>query len=175
MYTSYPWNLVTTANWQKYPSELTPHVTHLDYLSRHIDPSTGVLHTERLLSCHQSIPDILLRLINCDSISYVYETSTVNPSTQTLSMAATNLTFSHLLKVKEECTYTPKNEYTTLFKQNVMIAGCGRWWDFIREKAEEVCQTGFQLNASKGRHALEQALQRIMFINNDADSNKEGD
>lgn len=90
-------------------------------------------------------------------------------------MAATNLTFLHLLKVQEKCTYTPKDEFTTLFKQDVTIMGCGRWWNCIRERVEEVCHTGFQLNASKGRHALEQALQRIMFINNDADGNKEGD
>ena len=90
-------------------------------------------------------------------------------------MTATNLTFAHLLKVQEECVYTPKNEHTTLFQQNVVITGCGRWWKCIRESVEEVCQAGFQLNASKGRHALEQALQRVMFINNDADSNKEGD
>ena len=39
-----------------------------------------------------------------------------------------------------------------------------------------MCQTGFQANASKGRNALEQALQRILFISNDSvDGNKGGD
>ncbi|KAK3827453.1 MAG: PRELI-like family-domain-containing protein [Benniella sp.] len=56
------WAQVTAANWQKYPNEQCPHVIAVDVLSRHVDPNTGVLHTERLLTCNQNAPALILKV-----------------------------------------------------------------------------------------------------------------
>ena len=37
----FPWDTVSVANWLKYPNTHTPHVLHVDYLQRYVDPATG--------------------------------------------------------------------------------------------------------------------------------------
>ena len=59
------WAQVTAANWMKYPNEQCPHVIAVDILDRHIDPETGVLRTERLLTCNQNAPALVLKV--CDN------------------------------------------------------------------------------------------------------------
>ena len=54
-----PWNVVTFAAWNKYPNDNSPQVLNVDILNRSVNPETGVLHTERLLTCRQNLPSIL--------------------------------------------------------------------------------------------------------------------
>lgn len=169
-FTSYPWRHVSSANWLKYPSELTPHVINVDYLSRHVDTSTGILHTERLLTCRQHVPDFVFRLLGqSDTASYVYEQSTIDGRAEILEMCAQNLTFSQLITAQERCRYMPNNEWSTKFEQAVQITGLfgGRGTNamgaFIGEKVEEFLVRGFQANAHKGKRALEEAIQRLLF------------
>lgn len=170
---SYPWEAVTSANWIKYPNELTSHVIHVDYLSRTVDPSSGILTTERLLTCQQNIPSLISRLSGGCNTSMIYERSTVDPHKRILQLRSRNLTFSHLMAVEEICTYRPLHEEAvadcdrpprTLFQQEARIssvAGGAAWASFLKNAVEEFCVTRFQANALKGRAALELALERL--------------
>lgn len=59
---NYQWDLVSAANWQKYPNENCPHVQHVDVLNRTVDPETGILTTERLITVEQSAPRFILKV-----------------------------------------------------------------------------------------------------------------
>jgi hypothetical protein len=58
----YEWNLVSAAQWQKYPNDLCPHVQCVDVLDRSLDPETGILTTERLLTVKQNVPKVILKV-----------------------------------------------------------------------------------------------------------------
>ena len=55
----HPWTRVSLASWVKYPNDNSAHVLHVDYLSTSVDPATGVLTTERLLTCKQNVPSVI--------------------------------------------------------------------------------------------------------------------
>lgn len=56
---SHSWENVTTAIWKKYPNDKVNHVLKVDTLSQSVDPVTGVLTVERLLTCKQKIPYLI--------------------------------------------------------------------------------------------------------------------
>ncbi|OBZ91634.1 Protein UPS2, mitochondrial [Choanephora cucurbitarum] len=66
----YEWSLVSAAQWQKYPNESCPHVAHVDVVSRTVDPETGVLTTERLITVDQNIPMIIKKILGGGSRQY---------------------------------------------------------------------------------------------------------
>src|SRR3982750_351789 len=107
------WEDVTIANWKKYPSEITPHVIHVDYLSRHFDVTQGILHTERLLTCRQSVPPLILRMFGMDPVAYIYEKSEVNVKEKTLVLKGKNLSGSEIITIEETCVYRPMAKLST--------------------------------------------------------------
>lgn len=158
----YPWERVSLANWIKYPNDITPHVVHVDYLSRKIDPITGVLHTERLLTCRQNVPAFISRLFGGENSSLFYEWSEVDRQGQTLTLRSQNLTFSNLLTVEETCRYAQTPEGHTLLRQEVAIhSTCNGMWTSLANRIEEWTVGRFHANAQKGRLALEAAVERI--------------
>jgi hypothetical protein len=68
---NYEWNLVSTAQWQKYPNENCPHVQHVDVLNRSVDRETGVLTTERLITVEQNVPS-LIRKVRSNQCASLY-------------------------------------------------------------------------------------------------------
>jgi len=159
----HPWNLVSAAHWVKYPNELTPHVVHVDYLNRSVDPETGILRTERILTCKQNFPDFILRLLGGHCEAYVHEISEINPKTQTLTLKTKNLTMSNMITVEETCIYTPFSEDTskTTLKQYAQITSLnGLIW--LRNKIEDFCLDRFSMNAHKGKVALETVLDKFV-------------
>lgn len=58
----YSWHTVSAAQWQKYPNPDCPHVQHVDVLNSSVDPETGVLRIERLISVNQKAPALILRV-----------------------------------------------------------------------------------------------------------------
>ena len=58
-----PWTLVSAAQWQKYPNDHCPHVQHVDVLNRTVDPETGILTTERLITVKQNVPRFILKVL----------------------------------------------------------------------------------------------------------------
>lgn len=63
----YEWSLVSAAQWQKYPNDSCPHVQHVDVLKRTVDPETGVLTTERLITVKQNVPRLMLKVSEIES------------------------------------------------------------------------------------------------------------
>ncbi|CAI5759122.1 unnamed protein product [Candida verbasci] len=159
---NYPWDQVTAANWQKYPNELSTHVISVDILDRTIN-NQGILRTERLIGCKQSIPRWLSFLVGGATVSYVREISEVDLKNQTLVMKSMNLTMNNLLLVKETIIYKPDPELnlqSTLFKQSAEItafASVSR----ICDKVEEWSVERFSQNARTGKLAFENVLNRL--------------
>lgn len=148
---------------------MVPHVIHIDYLSRKIDPSTGNLLTERLLSCKQNVPDFILKIIGGQNCSVVYEKSVVDLNGRKLVLKSTNLTYSHLMTVEETCTYEAfsekleerlKDKEWTKFTQSARIRSFSAW-NYLRDSLEDFSINRFQANAQKGRAALEVVLNGL--------------
>src|SRR5689334_12583923 len=129
----YSWEEVSTNNWRKYCpwNDKASHVLGVDTLSRHVDAATGILRTERLITCKQNAPQWVLTLLGGDTTSYVYEVSYVDPTTKKVTMVSTNMTWSNLLQCRETVVYQPSSSDVhgkTEFKQEAkIIALCGGW------------------------------------------------
>ncbi|KAF9336037.1 hypothetical protein BG006_009928 [Podila minutissima] len=159
---NHSWAEVTAANWMKYPNEQCPHVIAVDVLDRHVDPETGVLRTERLLTCNQNAPALVLKFLGGSTLSYVRETSELDPKTKKLTMKTQNLSMCNVLTINETITYTvnPQDETSTMFKQEAQIlagSALSRFSSYI----EDFCLTRFRDNAAVGRAGFEMVLEKL--------------
>ncbi|KAF2142500.1 uncharacterized protein K452DRAFT_249244 [Aplosporella prunicola CBS 121167] len=160
----YSWEEVSAANWRKYSpwNEKTPHVIAVDTLARHVDPETGILRTERLITCKQSTPKWLNSFLGGQDVSHVYETSYVDPRNKKVTMCSMNMTWSDLLSVRETVVYKPTASAPrsrTTFEQNAqIIAMCGGWQK-VKNSIEQFTVDRFQQNATKGREGFEMVLE----------------
>ncbi|EFX04358.1 mitochondrial protein sorting [Grosmannia clavigera kw1407] len=167
----YSWEEVSTANWRKYCpwNDKSTHVIAVDTLSRSVDPETGVLRTERLITCRQSVPDWLKTLLGnvvCNGgESHVFETSYVNTNARTVTMVSQNVTWSNLLSVQETVVYRPAENspgspspHHTQFVQDAKITALCGGWQRIRNAIEDSLVTRFRDNAAKGREGFESVL-----------------
>ena len=162
----YSWEEVSTANWRKYCpwNDKSTHVIAVDTLSRSVDPSTGILRTERLITCHQTAPAWVLSLLGGQPTSHVYETSYVDPALKRVTMCSTNLTWSNILSCRETVVYEPLASSTpvherTQFKQDAKITALCGGWQKIRTKIEEASVERFGQNAQRGREGFEHVLE----------------
>ena len=48
--------------WHKYPNPHCSHVVTVDVIDRSVDPSTGVIRTERVLGCKQRAPTWIVKV-----------------------------------------------------------------------------------------------------------------
>ncbi|KAL1959404.1 hypothetical protein VTO42DRAFT_2207 [Malbranchea cinnamomea] len=161
---NYSWEEVSTANWRKYCpwNDKSTHVVAVDILSRQIEPQSGILRTERLITCQQSVPQWILSLFGGSSTSHVYEVSYVDPKAKKVTMCSTNLTWSNVLKVKEIVTYEPSASMPatkTDFKQDAQITAVCSGWQKVKNKIEEASVERFSQNAKKGREGFEMVLE----------------
>jgi len=160
----YSWEEVSTNNWRKYCpwNNKAEHVLAVDTISRRIDPATGILRTERLITCKQNAPQWVLSILGGDTTSHVYEVSYVDPQAKKVTMCSTNMTWSNLLQCRETVVYQPSARNSsdkTEFRQEAKImAFCGGWQK-IRNKIEESCIERFRENATKGREGFEMVLE----------------
>ncbi|OCL13875.1 MSF1-domain-containing protein [Glonium stellatum] len=160
----YSWEEVSTSNWRKYGpwNEKTPHVIAVDTLSRTIDPETGILRTERLITCRQSAPKWVNSLLGCQDTSHVYETSYVDPKAKKVTMCSMNMTCSNLLSVRETVVYQPSAsapDSRTMFQQQAKITALCGGWQKIKNSIEQFTVERFQQNAVKGREGFEMVLE----------------
>ncbi|KAI9250528.1 PRELI-like family-domain-containing protein [Phascolomyces articulosus] len=162
----YEWSLVSAANWQKYPNEHCTHVHAVDVLDRRLDPETGVLTTERLITVNQSVPRLIMKLLGGDSnAQYVREISIIDPKKKTLTMRSQNLTMSNLLSVEEEIEYSvhPEDSNKTQFSQQATISAGSmmtRWASVL----EDFSIKRFQQNAAVGREGFSKVLERFVVM-----------
>ncbi|KAF2399173.1 MSF1-domain-containing protein, partial [Trichodelitschia bisporula] len=165
----YSWEEVSTANWQKYSpwNKMTPHVIGVDTISRHVDAATGILRTERLITCRQSAPRWILALLGGDDTSLVYETSYVNPATRTLTMVSHNVTLNNVLSVRETVTYSPSSRSpraATHFEQKAEITALCGGWQKVKNNIEQFTVERFRENALKGKEGFEMVLARAREV-----------
>ncbi|KAK4943869.1 Phospholipid metabolism protein [Elasticomyces elasticus] len=150
----YSWEEVTTNNWRKYCpwNDKASHVLAVDTLSRHIDADTGILRTERLITCRQNAPQWILTILGGETTSHVYEVSYVDPAAKKVTMCSTNMTWSNLLECRAEKSKTE-------FKQEARIVAMCGGWQRIRTKIEEASVERFRENAARGREGFEMVLE----------------
>jgi len=157
----YSWEEVSTANWRKYCpwNDKVTHVIGVDTLSRHVDPETGILRTERLITCKQSAPKWLTSLMGGNDTSLVFETSYVDPVSKKVTMVSHNLTFSNILNVQETVVYHPLSPAKTQFVQDAKITALCGGWQKLKNAVEEATVTRFSENARKGKEGFETVLE----------------
>ncbi|KAI1490260.1 MSF1-domain-containing protein [Biscogniauxia mediterranea] len=164
---NYSWEEVSTANWRKYCpwNDKSTHVIAVDTLSRQVDPATGILRTERLITCKQSAPDWLKSIIGGMETSQVFETSYVNPAEKTVTMVSQNITWANLVNVQETVVYKPLSAGQTQFVQDARITAMCGGWQRIKNSIEDSLVTRFKENALKGKEGFEcvLAMSRRVF------------
>ncbi|TAQ91524.1 hypothetical protein B7494_g197 [Chlorociboria aeruginascens] len=157
----YSWEEVSTANWRKYCpwNEQSTHVIAVDTLSRHVDPGTGILRTERLITCKQSAPRWLNSLMGGNETSHVFETSYVDPESKKVTMTSSNMTFSNIISVQETVIYKPLSATRTQFVQDAKITALCGGWQKVKNAVEEATVCRFSENARKGKEGFESVLE----------------
>lgn len=95
-------------------------------------------------------------------MSYVRETSELDPKTKKLTMKTQNLSMCNVLTINETITYTvnPQDESSTMFKQEAQIlagSALSRFSSYI----EDFCLTRFRDNAAVGRAGFEMVLEKL--------------
>ncbi|KAK3112903.1 Phospholipid metabolism protein, partial [Teratosphaeriaceae sp. CCFEE 6253] len=123
--------------------------------------STHILRTERLITCRQSMPVWIKKMMGGDDTSYVYEVSYVDPREKKVTMCSQNMTFSELLQVQEKVQYIPSLNgpgYTTFHQSAKIIALCGGWQK-IKSQIEDISLERFRQNAVRGREGFERVLE----------------
>lgn len=166
---NYSWEEVSTANWRKYCpwNDKSTHVVAVDTLSRSVDAATGILRTERLITCRQSAPDWLKSVLGGIEDSQVLETSYVDPARKTVTMVSANLTWSNLITCEETVVYRPldaANQQTQFHQVAKITALCGGW-QRIKNSIEDTMVKRFGENAAKGKEGFEcvLAMSRRVF------------
>ncbi|KAK9484557.1 PRELI-like family-domain-containing protein [Lipomyces starkeyi] len=158
----YPWAHVSASAWKKYPNEMSTHVVAVDVLRREVDPVSGILTTERLITCKQNIPRWLLAIVGGRDTSYVREVSEVDPVTKTLTLRSQNLTMNNLLSVQETVVYSPDlaDPSKTIFDQTARIEAYATF-QRLCNKIEEWSVERFRQNAALGRLGFESVLKKL--------------
>lgn len=158
---NYSWEEVSTANWRKYCpwNDKSTHVIAVDTLSRYVDPVTGILRTERLITCRQSAPKWLNSLMGGNETSHVFETSYVDPASKKVTMTSQNMTFSNLVQVQETVVYQPLSAHRTQFLQEAKITALCGGWQKVKNAVEDATISRFSENAKKGKEGFEAVLE----------------
>ncbi|GAB5590342.1 Phospholipid metabolism protein [Umbelopsis nana] len=161
----YSWQTVSAAQWQKYPNEHCPHVQHVDVLDSSVDPETGVLRIERLISVTQKAPAFILRAIGASTTQYVREVAIIDPKSKTLTLDSKNLTLSNILSCEESITYSEHPSYSekTLFTQQATISA-GSTVSRMASMIEDWSVKRFQQNAAIGREGFSKVLEKFVVL-----------
>ncbi|KYK60517.1 putative protein involved in intramitochondrial protein sorting [Drechmeria coniospora] len=157
----YSWEEVSSANWRKYGpwNNKSEHVIAVDTLSQSLDAETGILRTERLITCKQSAPEWIKTILGNHDVSHVYEASYVDPNAKTVTMVSQNLTLSNLVIVQEEVVYQPHGHHQTQFIQCARVTALCGGWQRIKNRIEDTLVSRFKENAVKGREGFERVLE----------------
>ncbi|TDZ53881.1 Protein UPS2 [Colletotrichum trifolii] len=158
---NYSWEEVSTANWRKYCpwNDKATHVIAVDTLARNVDAATGILRTERLITCKQSAPEWMKTIMGPGmETSQVFETSYVDPKNKTVTMVSQNITWCNLVTCRETVIYKPIGANQTEFVQDAQITALCGGWQKIRNSIEDTLVKRFRENAVKGKEGFETVL-----------------
>lgn len=87
----------------------------------------------------------------------------MDPHEQEMKLETRNLSFAHIMVVEETCSYKQNlanPAESTLFSQECRIKSV-HGWSWLAGQIEDFCVSHFQVNAQKGRRALEEAIEDI--------------
>ncbi|KAI9098132.1 PRELI-like family-domain-containing protein [Phlyctochytrium arcticum] len=161
---SHPFATLTSANYRKYPNEYSHHVISVDVLDRSLDPSSGILRTERILTLKQSAPALLRRLLPIPDVTYFREVSFLDPKKQTFEAVSNNLSMRTIVDVEERCQFQADPDQPdgrTVFKQRADVQVLGAL-SYVAKMVEEAAVNSFKTNANKGRQGLETVIDKVL-------------
>ncbi|EJD55309.1 MSF1-domain-containing protein [Auricularia subglabra TFB-10046 SS5] len=157
----HPWLHVSHGIWYKYPNPYCAHVASVDVLDRSVDPSTGVVRTERIIGVRQNAPVWIIKILGGTPDTYVREVSFVDPATRHTSLTTVNLSMSQYLTVLERIHYIPSAEDPdkTEFHQTAEIQAARGTWRALAARLEKWSVERIGQNASAGRLGFEHVLR----------------
>jgi hypothetical protein len=149
----YPFPIVTTAFWLKYPNPNLPHIKEALVLSREIDEN-GILKTKRLMCVKQEVPRVLKPLVIDTRLDtfYALETCEVDAKDQILTLKTRNLSFARILDAQSFGEYRGLSNGTTNFTTSSIVK-CSVF--FVGKKVEDTLSTGSLKNSLKGISVME--------------------
>lgn len=181
---AHAWEAVTQASWRKYPNPLSPQVVSVDVLDQHVDPSTGRLHTTRLLGVCSGLPGWLRPILgdnSCHGLVYEQSVVDVRPSERFMELRSRNVNLSNFLAVEEVCRYDPHptNPQQTVFTQWACVtvrpgpAACARACACARPARPLTRTTGCDVRqVFAGFDALRSRMEQFMVDRMSATANR---
>ena len=166
--------------WHKYPNPHCSHVVTVDVVDRSVDPSTGIIRTERVLGCKQRTPTWIVKvrfsplrtrilltygtiaqLFGGSEDAFVREISFVDPSTQTTTISSVNLSLSQFATCHEKILYSPAPGGRTAFHQTAEIQTRMVMWRTAADKLENWLAIRFEQNAQLGKVGFTDVLRQL--------------
>lgn len=160
---NHSWENVVKAAMQKYPNPLNPGVVGVDVIERVIDPERALIKSHRLLTTNWSLAPWITKLIGGNRTCYASEHSCVDLERKELSLRSRNLTFSNVIHVDEQLTYSvhPQDASKTLLRQEAQITVSNvPLIDYL----EGLMANKINGNAQKGRQAIEFIIKQMNEI-----------
>ncbi|KAI0257309.1 MSF1-domain-containing protein [Lactifluus subvellereus] len=155
------WAHVIIGMWHKYPNPHCSHVVTVDVVDRSVDPSTGIIRTERVLGCKQRAPVWIVKLFGGSEDAFVREISFVDPSKQTMSISSVNLSLSQFATCQEKILYSPAPGGRTAFHQTAEIQTRMVMWRTAADKLENWLAMRFEQNAQLGKVGFTDVLRQL--------------
>ncbi|KAJ7225930.1 PRELI-like family-domain-containing protein [Mycena pura] len=157
----HPWAHVVVGMWHKYPNPKCTHVVSIDVVDRTIDPTTGIIRTERILGCKQKAPTWIVKLFGGSEDAFVREISFVDPVRQTASITSVNLSLSQFATCLERIQYTPAPGNRTSFTQTAEIQARMALWRSAADGLERWLVQRFEQNAHLGKLGFMDVLRAL--------------
>ncbi|CAG8533365.1 13020_t:CDS:2 [Ambispora leptoticha] len=154
-----PWDIVTLAFWMRYPNPFASHVLSVDVIDRHVDPTSGMLRTTRLILKKGKVPSWGIGLIRTPE-AYILEESIVDPHTKTMVTRTKNITHVRKMQVEEWQTFrvdSHNNECTKVKTEARIISKFG----WLSERIEGFGLKKFTDNTVKSRMGMAHVLEMI--------------
>ncbi|KAF8634451.1 hypothetical protein AX15_000896 [Amanita polypyramis BW_CC] len=147
--------------WRKYPNPRCSHVISVDVVDRTVDPSTGIIRTERILGCKQKAPGWIVKLFGGSEDAFVREISFVDPANQNATITSVNLSLSQFATCFEQIQYSPSSPGRTLFSQTAEIQARTAMWRSAADGLERWLVQRFEQNAQLGKLAFTDVLRTL--------------
>jgi len=151
---------VVQSQFRKYPNPHNKSVLGTDVYDRRVDPSTGVLHSHRIITSDWALAPWVQRLIGANRECYAHEYSSVDPKLRLMEMKSINLTFCSFVNMKEQMSYFPHPEDSskTMMRQETLVTVKGVP---LTSYMESIIVNTVSSNASKGKQAIEWVVDTI--------------
>lgn len=161
----YPWNVVTTAFWLKYPNILNPNVIEVDTYDRYIDKQ-GCLRSYRLITCQNSLLPNFMTTLGVPSRIFIAEESIVDPKNKSMIIKSKNVSGTSFMTVEETCIYEKhdKNKDWTSYRQTAHITTSV---PLFREQIEQHCVDHLSKTSNNGLEIIEKICKNISCYNFD--------